>query len=102
MASHGQTRVWFAEFGASTSPAGATALHLAGQQVGVTAARPAEIRTDGSNDMLTSPHHGPIFVIDHRGIETGSRNVDYDYALLLPGSRPKPTASALDALLSAA
>ena len=80
----------------------ATAPLLAGQQVGVTAALPAEILTDGINDMLTSPHHGPMSVIDHRGVETGSRKVDYDYALLLPDSRPEPRAGAFDALLSAA
>jgi hypothetical protein len=54
MASHGQKRIWFAELGALTSPAAATAPRLAGQQVGVTAARPAEILSDASNDMLTS------------------------------------------------
>ena len=102
MASHGQTRAWFAEFGAPTSPPGATAPRLAGPQVGVTAGRPDEILTDDINDMLTSPHHGPMSVIDHRGVETGSRKVDYDYALVLPDSRPKLRASAFDALLSAA
>jgi hypothetical protein len=68
----------------------------------VTVARPAEILTDGINDMLTSPHHGPMSVIDQRGVETGSRKVDYDYALLLPDPRPTPRASAFDALQSAA
>jgi hypothetical protein len=38
----------------SPSTAGATAPHLAGRPVGVTAARLAEILTDGSNDVLTS------------------------------------------------
>lgn len=89
--------------GASTSPAGATAPHLAAQRVGVTAARPAENIEDGSNCMLTSPNWGPICVIDHQGIETGSRNVE-NYSALLTLIRsdcsPKRAAGALEALLS--
>ena len=55
---------------------------------------------DGSNYMLTSPDWGLIYVIDHRGIEAGRRNVEYYYALLRSGSSPKP-AAALEALLLA-
>jgi hypothetical protein len=96
MASHGQNRIWFAEFGPSTSPAGVTARHLAA----VTPARPDKILTHGSSLTLTSPNWGPIYVIDPR-FEMGRDVLEYGYALLRPDSGPTPASSALDALLLA-
>lgn len=101
MSSHGQSgkRIWFTEFGASTSAPGASAPELSGQQVGVTLDRQAEILTDGINYVRSLPNGGPIFLFDHRDIETGSRNVEFNYGLLRSDFTAKPSLAAVQALL---
>ena len=103
MASQGQSdkRIWFTEFGASTSTPGATAPDLSGQQVGVTQQRQAEILTDGINYMRSLPNGGPIFLFDFRDVETGSRDVEYNYGLLRSDFSAKPALAAVQALLGA-
>jgi polysaccharide biosynthesis protein PslG len=101
MASRGQSgkQIWFTEFGASTAPPDAAAPELSGQQVGVTLARQAEILTDGINYLRSLPNGGPIFLFDFRDIETGSRNVQFNYGLLRSDFTAKPSLAAVQALL---
>jgi hypothetical protein len=101
MASRGQSgkQIWFTEFGASTSAPGATAPDLSGQQVGVTQQRQAEILTEGINYMRSLPNGGPIFLFDFRDVETGSRDVQYNYGLLRSDFSAKPALAAVQALL---
>ncbi|MGV9800985.1 cellulase family glycosylhydrolase [Mycobacterium sp. NPDC003449] len=101
MADHGQAgkRIWFTEFGASTATAGATAPELSGQQVGVTPQRQAEILTDGIDYMRSLPNGGPIFLFDYRDVDTGSRDVEFNYGLLRSDFTAKPALAAVQALL---
>ncbi|MDV3128666.1 cellulase family glycosylhydrolase [Mycobacterium sp. 21AC1] len=101
MAFHGQSgkRIWFTEFGASTAAPGGTAPDLSGQQVGVTLDRQADILTDGINYVRSLSNGGPIFLFDHRDIETGSRNVEFNYGLLRSDFTAKPSLAAVQALL---
>jgi hypothetical protein len=101
LASRGQSekRIWFTEFGASTSTPGAAAPELSGQQVGVTLERQAEILTEGIEYMRSLPNGGPIFLFDFRDVETGSRNVQYNYGLLRSDFTAKPALAAVQALL---
>ena len=102
MANQGQSykRIWFTEFGASTAPEGAFAPELAGQQSRVTEVRQAEILTDGINYMRTLANCGPIFLFDHRDIETGSFVIENNYGLLRSDFSPKPALSAVKAAMS--
>ncbi|WP_197507690.1 cellulase family glycosylhydrolase [Mycobacterium sp. ACS4331] len=93
--------IWFTEFGASTATPGATAPDLSGQQVGVSPAHQAEILTDGINYVRSLPNGGPIFLFDHRDIETGSRNVEFNYGLLRSDFTAKPSLAAVQSLLRA-
>lgn len=95
----GDKKIWFTEFGASTSDPGAAAPELSGQQVGVTLERQAEILTDGINYVRSLPNGGPIFLFDFRDVETGSRNVQFNYGLLRSDFTAKPSLAAVQALL---
>lgn len=67
--------------------------------MGVTLERQAEILTDGINFMRSLPNGGPIFLFDFRDVETGSRNVQYNYGLLRSDFTDKPALAAVQALL---
>jgi polysaccharide biosynthesis protein PslG len=92
-------RIWFTEFGASTSTPGAAAPELSGQQVGVTPERQSVILTEGINYMRSLPNGGPIFLFDFRDVETGSRNVQFNYGLLRSDFTAKPSLAAVRALI---
>lgn len=101
MASEGQggKQIWFTEFGASTATPGAVAPDLSGQQVGVSPQRQSEILTNGINYLRSLQNGGPIFLFDFRDVETGSRNVEYNYGLVQSDFTAKPALAAVQALL---
>lgn len=101
MASEGQggKQIWFTEFGASTATPGAAAPDLSGQQVGVSPQRQSEILTNGIEYLRSLHNGGPIFLFDFRDVETGSRNVEYNYGLVESDFTAKPALAAVQALL---
>ena len=101
MANEGQDgkRIWFTEFGASTATPGAVAPDLSGQQVGVSPQRQSEILTNGISFLRSLHNGGPIFLFDFRDVETGSRNVQYNYGLVRSDFTAKPALAAVQALL---
>lgn len=95
--SHGQgdKPIWFTEFGAST--AGQSAGDLG--QVGVTEQRQAEILVDAIRYLRTLANCGPLFIFDHRDIDSASNNVEFRYGLLRSDFSPKPALPAVQQLL---
>ncbi|WP_185976006.1 cellulase family glycosylhydrolase [Mycolicibacterium sp. 018/SC-01/001] len=101
MAKEGQggKMLWFTEFGASTATPGAVAPDLSGQQVGVSPQRQSEILTNGIEFLRSLHNGGPIFLFDFRDVDTGSRNVEYNYGLVRSDFTAKPALTAVQALL---
>lgn len=97
----GHKRLWFTEYGASTAntPQGDDA-DTSAQHVGVSEDRQAEILVDGINYLRSLPNGGPIFIFDHRDLETFSTTVDYSYGLLRADFTPKPALAAVQRLLT--
>lgn len=85
-------KIWTTEFGASTTT---------GQPpYGVTEARQTEILVDGINYLRSLPNGGPIFVFDHRDINTGSQNLEENYGLIRTNNSAKPSLAAVQALIN--
>jgi hypothetical protein len=96
-------RIWFTEFGASTARVAAQpGTDPSSQHVGVSESRQAEILVDGINYLRSLPNGGPIFLFDHRDIETGSNTVEFSYGLLRSDFSPKPALAAVQRLLAPA
>lgn len=89
----GDKKIWFTEFGAPT---------MTGHEFGVSEARQAEILTDAIKFTRTMPNGGPIFIFDHRDIETGSANAEMSYGLLRTDWSAKPGFEAVRSLISGA
>ncbi len=84
-------RLWSTEFGASTAVNAGT--------YGVTEARQSQVLVDGINYLRSLPNGGPIFVFDHRDINTGSSNTEENYGLMRTDWTAKPALASVRALI---
>lgn len=93
LAANGQSqkKIWFTEFGASSS---------ATYQYGVSEARQAEILADGISYLHSLPNSGPIIIFDYRDFDSSSTNGEFHFGLRRTDFSTKPAYFAVRNLLA--
>ena len=87
----GAKKLWTTEFGAPTAPNY--------PPYGVTENRQKEILVDAINYLRALPNAGPVFIFDHRDINTGSANPEENFGLTRSNYTAKPALAAVKALI---